>query len=26
VGMERNARIEGVYHSGTVRNYTGEFE
>jgi hypothetical protein len=26
VGMERNARIEGVYHSGKVRNYTGEFE
>ena len=26
VGMERNARIEGVYRSGKVRNYTGEFE
>jgi hypothetical protein len=26
VGMERNARLEGVYHSGTVKNRTGEFE
>jgi len=26
VGVERNARIEGVYRSGKVRNYTGEFE
>lgn len=26
LGMERNARIEGVYHSGTVKNRTGEFK
>ena len=26
VGMDRNARLEGVYHSGTVKNRTGEFE
>ena len=27
VGVERNARVEGIYHTGTVKaNRTGEFE
>jgi hypothetical protein len=26
MGMDGNPRIESVYHSGTVKNRTGEFE
>ncbi len=26
LGMGRDARIEGVYRSGTIKNRTGEFE
>ena len=26
LGMDRDTRIEGVYSSGKIRNYTGEFE
>jgi hypothetical protein len=26
LGVDRNTRIEGVYHSGTIKNRTGEFE
>ena len=26
LGMDGDTRIEGVYRSGTVRNYIGEFE
>jgi len=26
LGMDRDTRIEGVYHSGTIKNRTGEFE
>lgn len=26
VGMDGNTRIEGIYHSATVKNRTGEFE
>ena len=26
LGMDRDTRIEGVYRSGTVSNYNGEFE
>jgi hypothetical protein len=26
LGMDRDARIEGVYRSGTVKNKVGEFE
>jgi hypothetical protein len=25
LGMDRNTRIEGVYHTGTIKNRTGEF-
>ena len=26
LGVDRDTRIEGVYHSGTIKNRTGEFE
>lgn len=26
LGMGREARVEGIYHSGTIKNRTGEFE
>ncbi len=26
LGMDRDTRVEGVYHSGTIKNRTGEFE
>ena len=26
LGMDRDTRIEGIYHSGTIKNRTGEFE
>lgn len=26
LGMDRNSRIEGIYHSATIQNCTGEFE
>jgi hypothetical protein len=26
LGMARDTRIEGIYHSGTIKNRTGEFE
>lgn len=26
LGMGRDTRVEGIYHSGTIKNSTGEFE
>lgn len=26
LGVDRDTRIEGVYHTGTIKNRTGEFE
>jgi hypothetical protein len=26
LGVDRNSRIEGIYHSATIKNRTGEFE
>ncbi len=26
LGMERDTRIEGIYHTGRIKNRTGEFE
>lgn len=26
MGVDGNTRIEGIYHSGTIKNRTGEFE
>jgi len=26
LGMGRDTRIEGIYHTGTIKNRTGEFE
>jgi len=26
LGVDGNARVEGIYHTGTIKNRTGEFE